>query len=82
MIVVNPLILGMLQKRSSRIYPTLEIISKSLVAAIRKRRAATPQTSRLSALDIGHKNAASVETIAFRIRGSVDPKIQIVVVVF
>lgn len=45
---------GKLHEGRRRICSAPERISESLVAAIHKRRAATPQTARLSAVDIGH----------------------------
>lgn len=48
-----------LHEGSSRIChcPALKMFSESLVAAIRKRRAATSQTPTISAVAIGHKRA-------------------------
>lgn len=58
------------------------MIWESLVAAIRKRRAATPQTLNLSAVDIGHERGASVGTVAFRVCGIVVPKSKMLIVIF
>ena len=63
---------GKLYERSFGIRPALEMISESLVAAFRKRRAATPQSSLLSAIRESHPS----EKLRLGVCGIVHPEKQ------